>query len=97
LKDSRWLENRETAAVRVLGNGFSPSKEFDTPKYSFYSSQAISDYVSIGWPPEVSLEEGNSELKIFNTRLPIKLFIEGMTEEGALISEEVVIDPESRS
>lgn len=97
LKDSRWLDNRETAAVRFLGNGFSPSKEFYTPKYSSYSSQAFSDYGSIGWFPEVSLEEGNSELKIFNTRLPIKLFIEGMTEEGALISEEVVIDPESRS
>lgn len=97
LNEGRSKKSSTQVSTSILSNGFAPPKEFYTPKYNSYKGQAFQNYGTIGWFPEVMLEAGNLDLKILNTQQPVKLFIEGMTEEGVLISEEIEIDPEDKS
>ena len=97
LNEGRSKKSSTPVSTSILSNGFAAPKEFYTPKYNSYNGQAFQYYGTIGWFPEVMLEAGNLDLKILNTQQPIKLFIEGMTEEGVLISEEIEIDPEDKS
>lgn len=84
---------KPTTTSVIIENGFAPSKEFYTPKYSSYSHSLFEKYGAIDWFPHINLENGKANLKIFNTMQPkVKLFIAGMTEEGALISEEIVVE-----
>lgn len=84
---------RELTSSAILENGFATNKEFYAPNYRSYSNSFFEYYGVIGWFPEVVLKNGEAAIEIFNTLSPgLRLFIEGMTAEGALISEEIVID-----
>lgn len=83
---------RKSTATTLLKNGFSASKEFYLPRYNSYRSEAYRNYGVIGWFPDISLENGKADIRILNTLQPdVKLFIEGMTADGALISEEIEV------
>lgn len=73
----------------IADKGFSRNKEFYAPKYKSYTAREFKDYGSIAWKPYTFFEpESNNEIKVFNTAQPeLKLFIEGITADGTLISE----------
>ncbi|MFT4780909.1 MAG: hypothetical protein ACI9SD_000584 [Pseudohongiellaceae bacterium] len=72
---------------------FTSPKTYYVPKYVYYNSDFFREYGVIDWIPNMVLSESNAiNLKILNTKTKqIKLFIEGMTNEGRFISEEKVI------
>ena len=74
--------------------GFSESKAFYTPKYSSYASELFSNYGTIGWFPNVYLNNHKSEiLKVLDTKTTkLKFFIEGYDSNGNLVSQIKTID-----
>ncbi|MFD2434709.1 hypothetical protein ACFSO9_14955 [Mesonia maritima] len=73
--------------------GFAPDKEFYTPRYASYTSDIYENYGAIDWFPNMQLEDGQISFKIENTiQKSILLFIEGMTEEGDLISQTIEVE-----
>ncbi len=78
----------------VMENGFEPQKDFYTPKYKFFNTPVFEQSGTIAWFPEVSLEVGETiKLPILDTKQKnIKLFIEGITEDGSLINIEKEIE-----
>lgn len=83
----------ESTKTLKMNNGFAENKEFYAPKYSNYSSETFSNYGVIDWFPNVQMNAGGAKtIKIFNTIQPsVKLYIEGMTADGSLISEELTV------
>lgn len=72
---------------------FTSPKQFYAPKYVYYDSDFFREYGVIDWIPNVTLDQSNAiNLKVLDTKTKeIKLFIEGVTNEGRYISEEKVI------
>ncbi|OUR93929.1 hypothetical protein A9Q87_04265 [Flavobacteriales bacterium 34_180_T64] len=72
---------------------FSKQKSFYAPKYSYYKSQFFKSYGVIGWTPNCSVDEnGNLIFSVFDTNTPhLKLFIEGITQDGQFLVEEKTI------
>lgn len=73
-------------------NGFARNKEFYIPKYTSYTSDLFRDYGAIHWEPDLTIDKqhGSVSFKIPNTLTKnIRLFIEGMTTDGKLTSEEI--------
>lgn len=72
---------------------FKPLKKFYTPKYSSFQNDTYESYGVISWIPELELATTQSiNFKIFDTKTKsITLFIEGISENGDLISEKKTI------
>ena len=72
---------------------FSSSKAFYAPKYSYYQSAFFKEYGVIGWTPNCTLDaKGNLVFSVFDTNhTTLKLFIEGLTNDGQFLSEEKTI------
>ncbi len=77
-------------------NGFSKDKKFYQPKYSSYHTNLFEKYGVIDWQPSIIIDKENPEttFKFPNTLTEkIKLYIEGMSADGYLISEEIILQP----
>ncbi|MFT5846737.1 MAG: hypothetical protein ACJARX_002396 [Psychroserpens sp.] len=87
--DKRKIFDQEIKAPLT----FTSSKQFYVPKYVYYNSDFFREYGVIDWLPNVTLDQSNAiNLKVLDTKTKqIKLFIEGVTNEGRYISEEKVI------
>jgi len=87
------ISSRETIKEIINGNGFTTDKEFYAPKYTSYTSDAFKYYGVIDWISNISLKQnGTASFKVLNTLQPeLSLFIEGITTDGSLISEEIII------
>ncbi|MDX1761661.1 MAG: hypothetical protein R3218_05860, partial [Christiangramia sp.] len=83
--------SKEEMNIR-LTNGFAESKEFYAPRYNSYNNEIFKNYGVVDWFPTLTLENQSAAIQIFDTRQPVKLFLEGMTSDGALISEEILIE-----
>jgi len=72
---------------------FSTSKKFYTPKYASFQNDIFQEYGAISWIPELKLEKAQAtSFKVFDTETDrITLFIEGISENGDLISEQKTI------
>ncbi len=92
-KGGALLPNSETMLSIIAQNGFTTDREFYTPRYTSYSSNAFEEYGSINWISNISLDsEGKAQFKILNTLQPeVKIVIEGMNAEGYLLSEELLV------
>ena len=92
-KDSNKAYNDSTLEF-ITENGFASDKEFYAPKYRSYSNNLFEDYGVIHWIGDTFLnQDGNTSFKILDTQTSqIKIFVEGMTENGALISEEINLE-----
>ncbi|WP_282122753.1 hypothetical protein [Algibacter mikhailovii] len=68
---------------------FSKSKKFYTPEYNAYNDDFFREYGVIDWIPDCKLDrQGNLSFTVYNpTHNNIKLFIEGVTENGDYLSE----------
>ncbi len=73
---------------------FQKAKEFYAPKYYSYTNNSFKKYGVISWVPELVLNKNEiATFKIFNTRTKrITIFIEGITNDGDLISQKQIID-----
>ncbi|WP_121667889.1 hypothetical protein [Mesonia aquimarina] len=84
---------KNTSQSITANVGFSSAKEFYTPRYASYTSEIYRDYGVIDWLPNVTLEDGQKTFSIQNTlQDSIILYIEGMTENGDLISDIIKVD-----
>ncbi len=68
---------------------FTAAKEYYAPKYSSYLNNTFENYGAIAWIPELKLTKTQAAtFKVYDTRTKnITLFIEGISENGDLISE----------
>ncbi len=73
---------------------FSKPKTFYVPKYSSYQNRFYKEYGVVQWLPKKSIDEkGNISFKIRNQEESnIKLFIEGMANNGSFISETKILN-----
>ncbi|RKS56091.1 hypothetical protein BC962_1070 [Gillisia mitskevichiae] len=87
------ISSRETILEIITTNGFTVNKEFYAPKYTSYTNEAFKDYGVIDWISDLSLEKnGTATFKFMNTlQSQVSLFIEGISVDGNLISEEIKI------
>ncbi len=71
---------------------FSVTKKFYTPKYKSYKDDFFQQYGVVDWLPNLKIQEdGNVNFKIPQPKVPVTLFIEGVANDGAFISEEKTI------
>ncbi|OUR98174.1 hypothetical protein A9Q86_14035 [Flavobacteriales bacterium 33_180_T64] len=72
---------------------FSKAKMFYTPKYNYYKTQFFKEYGVIGWKPNITIDaNGQASFQVFNTTNDyIKIFIEGIDNDGNFIIDEKVI------
>ena len=79
----------------VAQDGFSFSKVFYTPRYASYNSEEFKHYGTIHWIPSLLFKDENSQsFKLINTLTQeLTFFIEGLTEDGKVISEKIRIKP----
>ncbi|MEM6684556.1 MAG: hypothetical protein AAF617_02080 [Bacteroidota bacterium] len=72
---------------------FSPTKKYYSPKYASYLGRTFEKYGVISWVPEIKLEKSAAvNFNILDTQTKnITLFIEGISENGELISEQKTI------
>lgn len=87
-------KSKETTGATLVKNGFTSNKEFYAPKYRSYTAPAFEKLGAIDWFSNLSLDQnGRAKIKIYNTlQTSLKLFISGITAEGALISEEIMVE-----
>ena len=88
-------EDYSPNTYKFLSNaGFARDKEFYTPQYRSYTDNLFIDYGVIDWKNNISLnDDGKATFKILNTlQKKVDLFIEGMTVDGKLISENITLE-----
>lgn len=76
-------------------NGFSSNKSFYAPKYSTFSSETFQHYGVIHWVPSLKFEDQTiNSFKFLNTLTKeLTFYIEGLTEDGNIISEKIKVQP----
>lgn len=73
--------------------GYSKQKKYYQPKYSSNTSKEFKNYGTIYWEPNIDLKDDNFLLKLDHlNQKHLKLFIEGISEDGKLIRTEKIID-----
>ncbi|WP_179009729.1 hypothetical protein [Winogradskyella forsetii] len=83
---------KKTTKAYNLPLTFSDQKKFYVPKYSYYNNDFYNLYGTIDWKPNLKIDQqGNCSFKIETPEVPVILIIEGMTENGKLISEDKYI------
>ncbi|RAJ17160.1 hypothetical protein [Olleya aquimaris] len=69
--------------------GFSTEKQYYSPKYPSYANSTFREFGALSWKPNMVIEANTSKkvtIPIYYQN-EIKLFIEGVSESGGLISE----------
>lgn len=96
-RDYNNAVSEETTYKLVAENGYAPTKEYYAPKYKSYTNSLFEKYGTIHWFDDIYLDQnGHGKIKVLNTMQPqIKLFIEGMTVKGDLISEIITLNTEN--
>ncbi|TXD53520.1 MULTISPECIES: hypothetical protein [unclassified Polaribacter] len=89
----KFSKKRSTVRKFEFPLTFSKPEKFYVPKYQSYTNQFYKEYGVVDWLPLNKIDEnGHLELNIANAPLNnIKLFIEGVTEDGTFIFEEKTI------
>ena len=85
------IDNKNTVPQSTkitVNSGFERVKEFYTPNYRTYFDKAFEQLGVVHWSPEIITDaNGKASFKILNTTLKeLSFFIEGISEDGSLIS-----------
>lgn len=92
-KGASTRNSQDTINSIIANNGFEAQKQYYNPKYNSYSASIFQEYGIIDWKPEVNLSNGFTDIMILNTlQKKIKLYIEGFTSNGKLISKIIEVD-----
>ena len=94
MKQGPRSSSSETTQTIVVNNGFTKNKEFYAPKYASYQHEIYQKYGVMDWKPALSIDEnGNTRFKVLNTaQESVKLYVEGLSADGHIISEEILIE-----
>ena len=94
MKQGPRSSSSETTQTIVVNNGFTKNKEFYAPKYASYQHEIYQKYGVMDWKPALSIDEnGNTSFKVLNTaQQSVKLYVEGLSADGHIISEEILIE-----
>lgn len=88
-KISKSYNNWDTVQEFELPVVFSAEKKYYAPKYQNTGDAFYKAFGSIDWKPRLQVDEnGNINVKIVRPRIPVTLFIEGITNDGSFIFEE---------
>ncbi|WP_439128995.1 hypothetical protein [Polaribacter sp.] len=88
--DEEWIEFSQVK----LPVGFASEKEYYTPKYPSFTNETYINYGAIFWKPNITIEP-NSYIKLNipkDNQQEIRLFLEGISTSGKLISKEKKLD-----
>ena len=92
----RSQSNSVYFAEKLVENSFSRPKTFYRPKYVANGGDAFENYGIVHWEPKLTTDEnGEVGFKIPKDKISsVKVFIEGMGEDGSLLShtEEIQLD-----
>lgn len=93
LRTNEYNVSRDSGQVLKFPQSFSVSKKFYVPTYSSYLNDFYQNYGVIDWFPKCkSSDDGFIKIKVLDTKNKhIKLFIEGIVNHGAYVSEEKII------
>ncbi|MHA7056348.1 hypothetical protein ACWGOQ_0003955 [Aquimarina sp. M1] len=85
--------NRSPVNSFVVTNGFQAPKKFYMPKYQSYDSLFFKQYGILGWVPNIQRNTNDEYEFSFKNALmqEARIFIEGMDQDGNLISEVKVL------
>lgn len=90
LKNDKRLKFNQKVGLPLT---FTSEKQYYAPKYVYYNTAFFRDYGVIDWVSNVQIDEANTiNLKFMDTGTKqIKLYVEGTTNKGKLISEEILL------
>ncbi|MDR5589462.1 hypothetical protein [Christiangramia sp. SM2212] len=90
----RFGSKDNSVAKVTVKNGYQPYKKFYAPKYDSYNNWIFEEYGVIGWFPEINTGQGEPvNLSVLNTlQDELKIYIQGITPDGKLISEELSLN-----
>ena len=93
LRTNEYNVSRDSGQEIKFPLTFSASKQFYTPIYSSLKNDFYQNYGVIDWFPNCKSNENSMiEIKVLDTKnKQIKLFIEGIANDGQYISEEKII------
>ena len=93
LRTSEYNVSRDSGQEMKFPLTFSVSKKFYTPIYSSFKNDFYQNYGVIDWFPNCKSNENSMiEIKVLDTKnKQIKLFIEGIANDGQYVSEEKTI------
>lgn len=88
--DEEWIEFSQVK----LPVGFASEKEYYAPKYPSFTNETYINYGAIFWKPSITLDpNSNIEFNVpKNNQQEIRLFLEGISTSGKLISKEKKLD-----
>lgn len=89
LSTTAW-SNVERETVRAFGVSliFDEPQSFYIPKYQYRNDDFYKNYGTVAWEPNLKIDDnGEVHLSIEQPLVPLKLFVEGMSADGTLISE----------
>ncbi len=77
-----------------IEKGFSRAKEYYSPEFYSYTDETFKYFGSVFWIPEISVSPNSIEIFKIPRKLQkeIKIYLEGISESGSLISKTFVID-----
>ena len=93
-KADRWIaftpknQNLETKANYLLKEGYEKPLAYYRPKYTINDSQYLLNYGAVHWEPKMEIANGESGTVKFPSLglKSVKLYIEGMSDDGTLFS-----------
>lgn len=93
-KNRPLLESQKKTKLFTAKNGYDASEPFIRPEYYTLTNRSFEYFGVISWFPNIKLDnKGAISLKIPNDGLKkLKLEVQGFTDVGSLITEQVLID-----
>lgn len=95
LKDQVNIARRENSFDKVIVNfGFNKERDYYQPKYPSYTNETYKNYGAVFWKPKIVLNsESNTNIKItMNLQDKLLVRIEGITENGKLLSKKIILN-----
>ncbi|NVJ89643.1 MAG: hypothetical protein HWD82_09430 [Flavobacteriaceae bacterium] len=74
-------------------HGFAKEKEYYQPQYPSYIEKTYKDFGAVYWKPNITIDQNsNTSFNIpRNSQKQIKLFLEGITKDGKIVSKEMTL------
>lgn len=87
-------DRTERMLTVLANNGYTPDKEFYTPKYVSRNTGAYNRFAAVDWIPNLTFNlEGKASFPLEKGQ-SFRLFVQGMGADGSLVSEEFIVDKE---
>ena len=85
-------DTTERILTVIANNGYTPNKEFYTPRYAVRNTAAYNRFAAVDWIPNLIFDsEGKASIALEKDQ-SFRLFVQGMGADGSLVSEELVVE-----